>query len=90
MAEGGSSKTAIPEEIEEREERGDEPHSIFEVGHRPERTQVASGDVKFCPECGEDVPPENTEFVEDLVLNRYRTEFKCGDCGYHGEVFRHE
>lgn len=85
-----TSQTATSEEIEEWEEENDEPHPIFEGHHRPERTQVVSGDVKFCPECGEDIPPENTEFGEDLVLNRYRTEFRCGDCGYHGEVFRHE
>jgi len=30
------------------------------------------------------------EWTEDLVLNRYRTEFRCPGCGYHGEVFRHE
>jgi predicted RNA-binding Zn-ribbon protein involved in translation (DUF1610 family) len=68
----------------------DELRSVFQVDHRPERSQVVSGDVTYCPECGEEVPPENTQFREDLVLNRYRTEFECSSCGYHGEVFRHD
>jgi hypothetical protein len=38
----------------------DELRSVFQVDHRPERSQVVSGDVTYCPECGEEVPPENT------------------------------
>lgn len=83
-------ESATAEEIEEWEEENDEPHPIFDVDHRPEREEVFGGDVEFCPNCGEEVPPSCTEWTEDLVLNRYRTEFKCPSCHYHGEVFRHE
>jgi len=46
-------------------------------------------DVDFCPNCGENIPDYDREFRADLVLDRYRTEFRCASCGYHGEVFRH-
>ena len=47
-------------------------------------------DVQNCCHCGDPITGEQRHFKEDLVLNRYRTEFKCPSCGYHGEVFRHE
>jgi len=47
-------------------------------------------DVEYCPACGTELDPRYTEFKEDLVLNRYRTEFECPECKYHGELFRHE
>lgn len=46
-------------------------------------------DAQFCPRCGESLPASRTTFTDDLVLNRYRTEFECPECGFHGEVFRH-
>lgn len=55
-------------------------------------TNAESGDVNYCPRCGADIGGlgnGTANFFEDLVLNRYRTEFACGECGYHGEVFRH-
>lgn len=47
-------------------------------------------DVDYCPNCGSKVPETATDFSEDLVLNRYRTHFKCVECWYHGELFRHD
>lgn len=46
-------------------------------------------DVQFCPHCGESITSAQRHFREDLILDRYRTEFECPACGYHGEVFRH-
>lgn len=46
-------------------------------------------DVQYCPHCGESITQRDRRFFEDLVLNRYRTEFRCPACGYKGDVFRH-
>jgi len=43
---------------------------------------------EYCPSCGEPMKDENVEFKSDLVLNTYRTEISCMDCGYYGEIFR--
>ena len=53
-----------------------------EVAHNP--------DVQYCPHCGDPISSHQRHWYDDLVLNRYRTEFECPGCGYHGEVFRHE
>lgn len=53
-------------------------------------TEPSGNDVRYCPACGELIQPEQRIFREDLVLNRYRTEFRCSACGYHGDLFRHE
>lgn len=47
-------------------------------------------DVEYCPCCGESITSQQRAFQEDLVLNRYRTEFECPACGFHGDLFRHE
>lgn len=53
-------------------------------------THSRDPDVQHCPHCGESITTAQRHFREDLVLDRYRTEFKCAVCGYHGEVFRHD
>lgn len=61
-----------------------------EVGADRRLGSAYNPDVQYCPHCGEPLTGEQRHFREDLVLNRYRTEFKCPACDYHGEVFRHE
>lgn len=55
-----------------------------------DRDHHSNPDVAFCSACGESITRQQRHFREDLILNRYRTEFKCPACGFHGEVFRHE
>lgn len=45
-------------------------------------------DARYCPSCGESLDVDSVEFKADSVLNVYRCEFSCPECGYHGEVFR--
>jgi predicted RNA-binding Zn-ribbon protein involved in translation (DUF1610 family) len=59
----------------------------------PSNTRNKSGgDVDYCPRCGSEmdgIGDGTAQFFEDLILDRYRTEFACNECGYHGEVIRH-
>lgn len=46
-------------------------------------------DVEYCPSCGESITQQQRRFYEDLVLNRYRTEFppfRLSDSQYCGGV----
>lgn len=47
-------------------------------------------DARFCPSCGEALSPDHTGFVADRLLNVYRAPFACPNCGYRGEVIRHD
>lgn len=68
--------------MSDAESRKETPH--------PATEQMGYGDVNYCPNCGEEVPDSAQSLTEDLVLNRYRTQFKCVECWYHGELFRHD
>lgn len=59
-------------------------------GTKRDEALVTDPDVQYCPHCGESITSQQRHFREDLVLNRYRTEFRCPACNYHGEVFRHD
>lgn len=45
-------------------------------------------DARFCPSCGDPLPPGAATLYGDDTLNRYRATFSCPGCGYAGEVIR--
>lgn len=47
-------------------------------------------DARYCPHCAEPLAGHNVHFIADELLGRYRAQFRCPDCRYHGEVIRHD
>lgn len=83
-----SVRISIEDELDTiREEQGVEAQDDSE--DEAEDDADSPVDARYCSSCGEPLSVRDTEMHEDLILDRYRTAFRCPSCGYTGEVIRH-
>jgi formylmethanofuran dehydrogenase subunit E len=58
------------------------------VDGEEEPLQEPPRDARYCPSCGESLPPDAVTLYGDRTMDRYRASFVCPGCAYSGEIIR--